>query len=308
MSGEPGNAGEPAAAYLRVSRQEAVVGAQATGVTAAGLLGRQWAGRLDLRAVPAVRASLLSPTHPLLSPPPLSHPPLLPSLRLPSALPHNIAQAPTIDLTLRDQAGNAQTLPASAYHPLSDVVKAFCRALGEETGFSDLYHGGIALDLDASPASIGLKSGEQLFCYCYKAACKAHWNAAGKPEQAKSLRFIKFYFSDWKYGYKTFPIFRHDIATPMEVLIRTFCAWRGLDYEATGFLYSYTYKAVAEGDTATGKALADGDTILAYSRQVCRGLGAGGLGFGVGVGWRVCTVRRVRKQTVNSGTRVCTCA
>eukprot|EP00198_Chlamydomonas_reinhardtii_P004817 XP_001694153.1 predicted protein [Chlamydomonas reinhardtii] len=183
----------------------------------------------------------------------------------------HLKEAPTIDLTLRDQAGNAQTLPASAYHPLSDVVKAFCRALGEETGFSDLYHGGIALDLDASPASIGLKSGEQLFCYCYKAACKAHWNAAGKPEQAKSLRFIKFYFSDWKYGYKTFPIFRHDIATPMEVLIRTFCAWRGLDYEATGFLYSYTYKAVAEGDTATGKALADGDTILAYSRQELQG-------------------------------------
>ncbi|GIL73997.1 hypothetical protein Vretifemale_4059, partial [Volvox reticuliferus] len=183
----------------------------------------------------------------------------------------HLKEAPTIELTLKDQAGNSMAITASTYHPLSDVVKAFCKHLGEETGFSDLYHGGIALDLDASPASIGLKTGEQLFCYCYKAACKQHWISVGKPEQAKSLRFIKFYFSDWKYGYKTFPIFRHDVSTPMEVLIKTFCAWRGLDYEQTGFLYSYTYKQVQQGDTATNKALADGDTILAYSRQELQG-------------------------------------
>ncbi|GIL54233.1 hypothetical protein Vafri_9807, partial [Volvox africanus] len=183
----------------------------------------------------------------------------------------HLKEAPTIELTLKDQADNSMAITASTYHPLSDVVKTFCKHLGEETGFSDLYHGGIALDLDASPASIGLKTGEQLFCYCYKAACKQHWISVGKPEQAKSLRFIKFYFSDWKYGYKTFPIFRHDISTPMEVLIKTFCAWRGLDYEQTGFLYSYTYKQVQQGDTATNKALADGDTILAYSRQELQG-------------------------------------
>ncbi|KAG2485211.1 hypothetical protein HYH03_015998 [Edaphochlamys debaryana] len=182
-----------------------------------------------------------------------------------------LKEAPTIELTLQDQAGNNKAITASTYHPLSDVVKAFCKHLGEEIGFSDLYHGGVALDLDASPASIGLRSGEQLFCYCYRAACRQHWLAAGKPEQAKALRFIKFYFSDWKYGYKTFPIFRHDISTPMEVLIRTFCAWRGLDYDQTGFLYSYTYKQVQHGDTATHKALADGDTILAYSRQELQG-------------------------------------
>lgn len=171
-------------------------------------------------------------------------------------------------MKLQDQAGNFKTITASTYHPLSDVVKVFCKYLGEETGFSDLYHGGIALDLDASPASIGLKTGEQLFCYCYKAACKQHWASVGKPDEVKNFRFIKFYFSDWKYGYKTFPIFRHDVSTPMEVLIKTFCVWRSLDYDQTGFLYSYTYKQVQPGDTATNKALADGDTLLAYSRQV----------------------------------------
>jgi hypothetical protein len=42
---------------------------------------------------------------------------------------------------------------------------------------------------------------------------------------------------------------------------------QGLDYSRTGFLYSYTYKKVAEGDVPSDKQLADGDTILGYSRQ-----------------------------------------
>ncbi len=132
-----------------------------------------------------------------------------------------------MELKLRDQAGRSLTVSAAIYHPLADVVKAFCKHVGEEPGCSDLYHGGIALDLDATPASLGLRSGETLFCYGYRAACSAYWEAAGQPQRVKAPRlYIKFYFSDHKYAYKTFPIFRHDINTPIEVLIRAYCAWR----------------------------------------------------------------------------------
>lgn len=176
-----------------------------------------------------------------------------------------------MELHLRDQNGVKRLLPAAIYHPLSDVVKVFCKQLNEEVGFSDLYHGGIALDLDASPASTGLKNGDQLFCYCYKATCRQFWQNSGtQPEQAPSqLRFFKFYFSDWKYGYKTFPIFRHDVHTPMSVVVSTFCQWRGLDPQHTGFIYSYTYKQLHPEDTPISRSLTDGDTILAYNRQVC---------------------------------------
>ncbi len=71
-------------------------------------------------------------------------------------------------------------------------------------------------------------------------------------------------------------MFRHDLSMPLEPLLATYCAWRGIELHRASFLWLQFYMRLSLSDSGVQRGMDDGDTIYIFDKQV-RLVGAAGV-------------------------------
>ena len=75
------------------------------------------------------------------------------------------------------------------------------------------------------------------------------------PRLPAAPQYVSLYLSDWLCGYQRRMRFHHDLALPFEVLLRPYCAMRGMRLEEVSWVWLQFYRKVCTGmdyDSNTG--------------------------------------------------------